>query len=203
MLCVPTPNPTLAVWGQGFESPQLQQCFRGCRRLALPVRRTRPNLGRKSSCGTSVESAQKTTKRSRGTIRKHRAGYQVRVSAGTDPVTGSGSGSGGTASTMKEAEKLRTKVLGEADTFRGVPSECSHGYMLDRWLPQHDIDENTRKSYESLIRIYLRPVLGDLPLTTLVRKAFPGCGTFGMSRYVRLQPNPEGAGDAHVDVLCL
>jgi hypothetical protein len=32
-------------------------------------------------------------------------------------------------------------------------------------------DENTRESYESLIRVHIRPALGDLPLTTLVRKA--------------------------------
>jgi hypothetical protein len=118
-----------------------------------------------------VESAQKTTKRSRGTIRKHRAGYQVRVSAGTDPVTGERLRLQGTAPTVKEAEKLRTKLLGEADTFRASRTNASLGYLLDRWLPQHDIDENTRKSYESLIRLYLRPALGDLPLTTLVRKS--------------------------------
>jgi len=126
-----------------------------------------PNL----SYGASAESAQKTTKRSRGTIRKHRAGYQVRVSAGTDPVTGERLRLQGTAPTVKEAEKLRTKLLGEADTFRASRTNASLGYLLDRWLPQHDIDENTRKSYESLIRIYLRPALGDLPLTTLVRKS--------------------------------
>ena len=35
----------------------------------------------------------------------------------------------------------------------------------------HDVDENTRESNESLIRVHIRPALGDLPLTTLVRKA--------------------------------
>jgi hypothetical protein len=37
-------------------------------------------------------------------------------------------------------------------------------------LPQHDIDENTWESYESLIRIHIRPALGAVPLTVLVRK---------------------------------
>jgi integrase len=118
-----------------------------------------------------VESAQKTTKRSRGTIRKHRAGHQIRVSAGTDPVTGERFRLQGTAPTMKEAEKLRTKLLGEADTFRSARTNASLGYLLNRWLPQHDIEEDTRESYESLIRVHIRPALGDLPLTTLVRKA--------------------------------
>jgi integrase len=118
-----------------------------------------------------VETAQKPLRRSRGTIRKHRAGYQVRVSAGTDPVTGERLRLQGTAATIKEAEKLRTKLLGEADTYRSARTNASLGFLLDRWLPQHDVDENTRVSYESLIRLYLRPALGDVPLTTLVRKS--------------------------------
>jgi integrase len=121
-----------------------------------------------------VGSAEKATKRStwgRGTIRKHRAGYEVRVSAGTDPVTGERLRLQGTAPTERAAEKLRTKLLAEADAFRSARTNASLGYLLDRWLPQHDIDENTRKSYESLIRIHIRPALGDLPLTMLIRKA--------------------------------
>jgi hypothetical protein len=69
---------------------------------------------------TSVASVEKAPKRNRGTIRKHRAGYQVRVSAGTDPVTGERLRLQGTVTTMREAEKLRTKLLGEADTFRSA-----------------------------------------------------------------------------------
>jgi hypothetical protein len=34
-------------------------------------------------------------------------------------------------------------------------AECGgHGFLLDRWLPQHEIEEDTRESYESLIRIF-------------------------------------------------
>jgi integrase len=130
-----------------------------------------PNLGPKSFYGTSVDTAQKPPRRSRGTIRKHRAGYQVRVSAGTDPITGDRLRLQGTAPTMKAAEKLRTTLLAEADTYRSARTNASLGFLLDRWLPQHDVDENTRESYESLIRIYLRPALGDVPLTTLVRRS--------------------------------
>ena len=72
---------------------------------------------------------------------------------------------------MKAAEKLRTTLLAEADTFRSARTNASLGFLLDRWLPQHDVDENTRESYESLIRIYLRPALGDVSLTTLVRRS--------------------------------
>jgi integrase len=104
-------------------------------------------------------------------VRKHHAGYEVRVSAGTDPVTGRRMVLQGTAPTVREAEKLRTKLLAEADTYRSARTNASLGYLLDRWLPQHDVDENTRESYESLIRVHIRPGLGDVPLTTLVRKS--------------------------------
>jgi hypothetical protein len=81
------------------------------------------------------------------------------VSAGTDRHT------------LREAEKLRTKLLGEADTFKSARTNASIGYLLDRWLPQQDVEEDTRESFESLIRVHIRPALGDVPLMTFVRKA--------------------------------
>lgn len=77
----------------------------------------------------------------------------------------------GKAATLKEAEKLRTKLLSEADSFRSARTNATLGYLLDRWLPQHDIDDNSKSTYESLIRNHIRPALGDVRLTTLVRKA--------------------------------
>jgi integrase len=120
---------------------------------------------------TSTEDRKKPGKWGRGTVRKHHGGYEVRVSAGTDPVTGRRMVLNGTAPTVREAEKLRTKLLAEADAFKSSRTNASLGYLLDRWLPQHDVDENTRESYESLIRVHIRPGLGDVPLTTLVRKS--------------------------------
>jgi hypothetical protein len=119
----------------------------GCSGLALQRRRAWAPMWDQIGIRSSVEGAQKASRRSRGTVRKHRAGYQVRVSAGTDPVTGERLRLQGTAPTMREAERLRTKLLGEADTFRSARTNASLGYLLDRWLPQHDVDENTRESY--------------------------------------------------------
>lgn len=72
---------------------------------------------------------------------------------------------------MKAADKLRTTLLAEADTYRSARANASLGFLLDGWLPQHEVEEDTRESYEGLIRIYIRPALEDLPLTTLVRKS--------------------------------
>jgi len=90
--------------------------------------------------------------------------------SGTDPISGERLRLHGTARTEREAEKLRTKLLAEADAVRSASTNASLGYLLDRWLPQHDVDENTRESYESLIRVHIRPALGAVPLTMLVRK---------------------------------
>ncbi|HZC72797.1 MAG TPA: hypothetical protein VE442_19025, partial [Jatrophihabitans sp.] len=121
-----------------------------------------------------MEAAQERPKRGargRGTVRKHGAGYQVRVPGGVDPVTGERLTLHGKAPTFKEAEKLRTKLLSEADSFRSARTNATLGYLLDRWLPQHDVDGHTKSTYESLIRVHIRPALGDVRLTTLVRKA--------------------------------
>jgi integrase len=130
-----------------------------------------PSPGPNTVYREPVANVQKPPKRERGTIRKHHGGYQVRVSAGTDPVTGERLRLQGSAPTEKQAERLRTKLLAEADAFRSARTNASLGYLLDRWLPQHEIDENTRESYDSLIRVHIRPALGEIPLTTLVRKA--------------------------------
>jgi len=46
---------------------------------------------------------------------------------------------------MKAAKKLRTKLLVEADTYRSARQNASLRFLLDRSLPRHDIDENTRR----------------------------------------------------------
>lgn len=115
---------------------------------------------------------EKRTKRSRGSIRaKGPNSFQVRVRAGNDPVTGKPLHLHGSASTEKEAEKLLTKLLHEADQELAASTRASLGYLLDRWLPQHDVDETTRATYESLIRNHIRPALGAIPLSRLTRHA--------------------------------
>jgi hypothetical protein len=120
---------------------------------------------------TSVEDPKKRGAWGRGSVRKHHGSYEVRVTAGKDPVTGERLNLTGTASTEREAEKLRAKLLAEADEFGSARTAANLTYLLDKWLPQHDVDENTRTSYESLIRNHIKPALGDVSLTTLARKA--------------------------------
>lgn len=43
--------------------------------------------------------------------------------------------------------------------------------LLDRWLAQHEVDPTTRMNYESQIRNYIQPNLGDVPLPLFVLQA--------------------------------
>lgn len=74
--------------------------------------------------------------------------------AGTDPVTGKPPHLHGSASTEKEAEKVLARLLHEADHERVAATKASLDCLLDR---QHDVDETTRATYESLIRNHIRP----------------------------------------------
>ncbi len=39
---------------------------------------------------------------------------------------------------MKEADKLRTRLLAEADSLKVARTKSTLGALLDRWLPQHE-----------------------------------------------------------------
>lgn len=63
-----------------------------------------------------------------------------------------------------EAEKARTRLLAEVDDRRNPRTNATVGQLLDRYLELLDIEETTRKGYETMIRLYIRPVLGDLAI---------------------------------------
>ncbi|HET9257071.1 MAG TPA: tyrosine-type recombinase/integrase [Pseudonocardiaceae bacterium] len=43
------------------------------------------------------------------------------------------------------------------------------GYLLDEWSAAHQVEETTRASYRLLIESFIRPVLGDTPISRLCR----------------------------------
>ncbi|OLT11292.1 hypothetical protein BJF78_27305 [Pseudonocardia sp. CNS-139] len=121
--------------------------------------------------------------RQRGSVRRFRDRIQVRVSAGTDPSTGERivlvdsvlieppMNERAVKAAMKEAERRRTKLLADADELKVARTRATVGALLDRWMNQHEIDATTRMTYESQIRMYIRPRLGDVPLVIFVREA--------------------------------
>ena len=121
-------------------------------------------------------------KRQRGSIRRRAQCYEVRVSAGEDPSTGErivltesvlieGSGERADKAAYRAAEKVRTRLLAEADDLKVARTRATVGALLERWMRQHEIDPTTRMTYEAQIRIYIVPNLGDVPLVLFVREA--------------------------------
>ncbi|MBV9648709.1 MAG: site-specific integrase [Pseudonocardiales bacterium] len=137
--------------------------------------------------------------RKRGGIRRHGNGFQVRVSAGADPSTGErivlyetvpialartkAAQQRAERDARHEADKVLTRLQAEADSLRVARTKSTLGALLDRWLPQHELDPTTRMNYESQIRNYIKPNLGDVPLVLFVRDASERLETF----YARLR----------------
>ncbi len=107
---------------------------------------------------TDIEASKR---RKRGSVRRMGACLQVRVSAGEDPSTGdrivpvesvpieNPGNERSERAAMNAAEKIRTRLLAEADSLKIARTKSTVGALLDRWLPQHEIDPTTRMNYES------------------------------------------------------
>lgn len=119
------------------------------------------------------------TRRRRGTIDRQGPSLRVRVTAGKDPTTGERivltesvpiAKPGKEASeraAAKQAEKVLTRLLSKADGLKVASKKATFGALLDRWLPQHEVDRTTWGTYESIVRLYLKPELEDVPLALL------------------------------------
>lgn len=64
----------------------------------------------------------------------------------------------------KEAQKVLTRLQAEADSLKVARTKATVGALLERWMQQHEIDATTRMTYESQIRMHVRPNIGDVTL---------------------------------------
>jgi integrase len=88
------------------------------------------------------------------------ASLQVRVSAGMDPSTGERlvlvesvpidkpGNERSERAAMTHAEKVRIRLLAEADSLKVARTKSTLGALLDRWLAQHEVDPTTRMNYQ-------------------------------------------------------
>lgn len=95
------------------------------------------------------------TRRSNGT-------YRVFVYAGCDPLTGKERRLTGTASTRKEAEKLRTQLLAQVDAGKQPATRQTVAEIIEAWLEVAELEATTRHSYEGYIRRQILPTLGKM-----------------------------------------
>jgi integrase len=106
--------------------------------------------------------------RARGHIHQRPNGtYRVIVYAGRDPFTRRERRLTGTATTPREAERLRTRLLAQVDGQRLPNTKATVRHLLDRWLETANLELSTRHNYEGYVRRQINPALGDLPIGKL------------------------------------
>ena len=103
-------------------------------------------------------------RRPRGHIRELPSGsFQVIVYAGTDPLTKKPRYIRETLKTYSAAEVALTRLQGQVDQNRHPKTDITLGQAISRWLDIAKLEDTTRDRYEDLVRMYVRPVLGDFP----------------------------------------
>ena len=141
-----------------------------------------------------------------GSMRKRSNGtWEARVTVGVNPDTGKLISKSVYGRTQKEVrEKLKALQEGgqqavnppaagpEAVPAEPEPKEMTVGEWLDIWLKDYlaDVKPGTQESYDSVCRLYLRPTLGDIPLSKLkapvIQKMYNGLKAKGLSpKYIK------------------
>lgn len=105
--------------------------------------------------------------RSRGAVETLPSGaLRIRVYAGIDPVTGKRHYLEETIpaspKAKKDAEKVRTRLLGEVDERRNPKTKATVNQLLDRYLSVIELEDSTRVTYQGYIDNHIRPLLGRL-----------------------------------------
>ena len=106
-----------------------------------------------------------------GTIRQRPDGrWEARYTLGIDPGTGKQIQKSVYGKTQKEVRQKLTAITAEIDsgTYQ-EPCKMTVNEWLDIWLRDYQIGvkDSTAYLYERQAKLYLRPVLGSIPLETL------------------------------------
>lgn len=119
--------------------------------------------------------------RPRGTIKSRSPGsYRIRYSLGRDPVSGKRRfGTATVQGTKEQAKRELTRLLRTVDTGEHVdPSRMTVGDWLTLWTDatKAEVSPKTHERYAEIVRCYLKPALGAIPLQRLtpsdIQKAY-------------------------------
>jgi hypothetical protein len=103
-------------------------------------------------------------RRDRGSIEQRGDSYRVKVYAGLDPLTGRRLYLTGSSTSRREAERIRTRLLADADAKRGAKTQATLSAAIDAWLNGHEVEESTLTGYRGYIDRTIRPALGSEPV---------------------------------------
>lgn len=99
----------------------------------------------------------------RGSIRHCGGSYQIRVRAGTDPVTGKELVLTGSASTLEDAKDVRRRLLVQVDDAMHAKTKATFRAAYEKWLRVGELDGTTREDYARYARLHFYPLFGDEP----------------------------------------
>lgn len=111
-----------------------------------------------------ARKADLSPRRTRGHVRRRGNSFQVLVYAGTDPVTGRARYLTESTKDEKQTDAIMRRLLTEVDEHRNVRTTATLAVAIDAWLRVHEVEENTRKGYETHARLYIKPALGSVPI---------------------------------------
>lgn len=105
-------------------------------------------------------------------VKRYKDSYNIVIELGTDPATGKRKQQWITVKgTKKEAEKKLSKLLHQLDTGNFTrPGKTSLADYLEQWLKDcclPNLTIITAQGYEYMVKKYLIPSLGQIPLTKL------------------------------------
>lgn len=107
-----------------------------------------------------------------GNIRKRKDGrWEGRFTAGHDPITGKPIAKNVLARTQAECKKKLREELNKAEVLDYTKADkITVGAWLDTWYENYvktTLRPATIKNYEILIRVHIKPIIGDVPLKQL------------------------------------
>jgi integrase len=105
----------------------------------------------------------------------------MKVYAGVDPLSGKRLYLTETVPAglraLAEAKKVRTRLIGQIDEQRNPRTRATVNQLMDRYLDVVDVGVTTRARYEGVIRLHVRPLLGELPVSgSRARQSTPSTG---------------------------
>lgn len=120
---------------------------------------------------TIVSMAKSTGKRRpKGSIERRGNSFRVKVYAGVDPLTGKRTYLSDSTTDERKAEKILTRLRAQVDKQRNARTQGTLRTAIEEWLPNHDVEESTRKSYELYFDRFVYPALGDEPIVKITPK---------------------------------
>jgi hypothetical protein len=91
-----------------------------------------------------------------GHVRRRGTRSRSSCTPGVDPVTGKANYLTESTKDEGQVDSIMRRLVSEVDQQRNARTKATLGAAIDAWLNVHDVEENTRRSYEMYTRRYVK-----------------------------------------------